>query len=74
MLPFLLFACREAPCSTTGFSPFELIFGKKVLLQEWMPTAFCHGLAAPVEAGPGGYANGGHRKAGGDPAQNKTLV
>ena len=45
MLPFLLFACREAPCSTTGFSPFELIFGKKVrgsldvLLQEWMPTA-----------------------------------
>ena len=45
MLPFLLFAWREAPCSTTGFSPFELIFGNKVrgpldvLLQEWMPTA-----------------------------------
>ena len=45
MLPFLLFACREVPCSTTGFSPFGLIFGKKVrgpldvLLQEWMSTA-----------------------------------
>ena len=45
MLPFLLFACREAPCSTTGFSPFEPIFRKKVrgpldvLCQEWMPTA-----------------------------------
>ena len=33
-----------------------------------------HGLATPVEAGHGGYVNGGHRKAGGDSAQNKTLV
>ena len=43
-LPYLLFACREAPCSATGFSPFELIFGKQVrgpldiLRQSWMPS------------------------------------
>ena len=27
-LPCLLFAFREAPCSTTGFSPFKLVFSK----------------------------------------------
>ena len=43
-LPYLLFACHEAPCSTTGFSPFKLIFGKQVcgpldiLRQSWMPS------------------------------------
>ena len=35
---------------------------------------FCHGLATAAEAGPGGNVNGDHRKAGGDAAQNKTLV
>ena len=45
LLPCLLFACREAPCSTTGFSPFELMFGKHVcgpldiLRQSWMPNS-----------------------------------
>ena len=35
---------------------------------------FCHGLATAAEAGPRGNANSGHRKPGGDPAQNKTWV
>lgn len=43
-LPYFLFACREAPCSSTGFSPFELIFGKHVhgpldiLSRQWVPA------------------------------------
>ena len=45
LLPCLLFACREAPSSTTGFSPFELVFGKHVrgplniLRQSWTPNS-----------------------------------
>ena len=41
-LQYLLFACREAPCSSTGFSPFELLFGHEVhgpldiLRQQWV--------------------------------------
>ena len=41
LLPCLLFARREALCSTTGFLPFELVFGKHVrgpldiLRQSW---------------------------------------
>ena len=30
VLPYLLFAYREAPHSVTGFSPFELLFGRHV--------------------------------------------
>ena len=30
MIPFLLFAYREVPQSSTGFSPFELLYGKSV--------------------------------------------
>ena len=30
MLPFLLFAYREVPHASTGFSPFELIYGRDV--------------------------------------------
>ena len=29
-LPYFLFACREAPCSSTNFSPLGLLFGKHV--------------------------------------------
>ena len=29
LLPFLLFAYREVPQASTGFSPFELLFGEK---------------------------------------------
>ena len=29
-LPALLFACRELPCESTGFSPFRLLFGREV--------------------------------------------
>jgi len=40
MLPYVLFAYREAPQSTTGFSPFELLYGREVLdilKEEWKP-------------------------------------
>ena len=30
LLPFLLFAYREVPQASTGFSPFELMFGRRV--------------------------------------------
>ena len=30
MIPFLLFAYREVPQSSTGFSPFELLYGKPI--------------------------------------------
>ena len=29
-LPYLLFAYREVPQASTGFSPFELLYGRKV--------------------------------------------
>lgn len=29
-LPYLLFACREVPQASTGFSPFELLYGREV--------------------------------------------
>lgn len=29
-LPYLLFAYREAPQESTGFSPFELLYGRQV--------------------------------------------
>ena len=44
-LPYLLFACREVPSSSTGYSPFELLYGKEVhgpldvLRQQWVPTS-----------------------------------
>ena len=28
--PYLLFAYREVPQESTGYSPFELLFGRKV--------------------------------------------
>ena len=30
MIPYLLFANREVPQSSTGFSPFELLYGRDV--------------------------------------------
>lgn len=30
MLPYLLFAYREVPQESTGFSPFELLYGRNV--------------------------------------------
>lgn len=30
-LPYLLFAYREVPQASTGFSPFELLYGQEVL-------------------------------------------
>ena len=41
LLPYVLFAYREVPQSTTGFSPFELLYGREVkgpldvLREEW---------------------------------------
>ncbi|KAL0156516.1 hypothetical protein M9458_047762, partial [Cirrhinus mrigala] len=43
-LPFLLFAYREVPQASTGFSPFELLYGRHVqgpldmLKRSWEPT------------------------------------
>ena len=43
-LPYFLFACREAPCSSTNFLPFELLIGKHVhgplgiLSRQWVPA------------------------------------
>lgn len=43
-LPFILFAYRETPHTTTGFTPFELTFGRSprgpmdVLKSDWMGT------------------------------------
>ena len=42
LLPYVLFAYREVPQSTTGFSPFELLYGREVrgpldiLKEEWV--------------------------------------
>ena len=50
-LPYLLFAYREVPQETTGFSPFELLFGRRVrgpldvLKEEWTGD---RGTAVPV--------------------------
>ena len=30
LLPYLLFAYREVPQASTGFSPFELLYGRKI--------------------------------------------
>lgn len=30
LLPYILFAVREVPCRSTGFSPFELLYGRQV--------------------------------------------
>ncbi|XP_078054186.1 uncharacterized protein LOC144479416 isoform X2 [Mustelus asterias] len=45
-LPYLLFACREVPQQLTGFSPFELLYGRRVygtllLIKEaWLGKCF----------------------------------
>ncbi|XP_078694909.1 uncharacterized protein LOC144923898 [Branchiostoma floridae x Branchiostoma belcheri] len=44
-LPYICFAYRETPCATTGFSPFELTFGRQVrgpltvLKEAWLDDA-----------------------------------
>ena len=30
LIPYLLFAYREVPQATTGFSPFELLYGRDI--------------------------------------------
>ena len=43
LIPFVLFAYREVPQASTGFSPFELLYGREVrgpldvLKEEWEP-------------------------------------
>ena len=45
MLPFVLFAYREVPQATVGFSPFELVYGRDVrgpldvLQEDWIKNA-----------------------------------
>jgi len=44
LLPLVMFAYREVPQASTGFSPFELVFGRDVrgtldvLREEWLPS------------------------------------
>ena len=44
LIPFVLFAYREVPQASTGFSPFELLYGREVrgsldvLKEEWEPS------------------------------------
>lgn len=54
-LPYILFAYREAPHSTTGFSPFELMLGRTpkgpldVMRKQWMGTISSAGeLTSPI--------------------------
>jgi hypothetical protein len=43
MLPYFLFAYREVPHSSTGFSPFELVNGPlDVLRQTWEESVISH--------------------------------
>ena len=43
-IPYFLFSYREVPCQTTGYSPFELLYGRQVrgplsvLKQAWLDT------------------------------------
>ena len=47
LIPYVLFAYREVPQTTTGFSPFELLFGREVrgpldvLKEEWEASEKC---------------------------------
>ena len=44
LIPYVLFAYREAPQESTGFSPFELLYGREVrgpldvIKEEWKPS------------------------------------
>ena len=46
MLPYVLFAYREVPQATVGFSPFELLYGREmrgpldVLKEEWIENPY----------------------------------
>ena len=43
-MPYVLFAYREVPCQSTGYSPFELLYGRtirgplSVIKEVWTPT------------------------------------
>ena len=55
-IPALLFAYRELPCESTGFSPFRLLFGREVrgpvslLCDVWTETEKADGEQIPVYA------------------------
>lgn len=55
-VPFLLFAIREVPQASTGFSPFELLYGRHprgvldVLQEDWVqPGEGAEALASYME-------------------------
>ena len=45
VLPLFLFACRDVPSESTGFSPFELLYGQQargpldILRNHWVPSS-----------------------------------
>jgi len=54
-LPWILFAYREVPVETLGFSPFELLYGRSVpgplslLKDSWLETPIASNLKSVVE-------------------------
>jgi len=54
-LPWILFAYREVPVETPGFSPFELLYGRSVpgplslLKDSWLETPIASNLKSVVE-------------------------
>ena len=54
-LPWILFAYREVPVETLGFSPFELLYGRLVpgplslLKDSWLETPIASNLKSVVE-------------------------
>jgi len=54
-LPWILFAYREVPVETLGFSPFELLYGRSVpgplslLKESWLETPITSNLKSVVE-------------------------
>ena len=41
LIPFLLFAYREVPQESTGFSPFELLYGRDVRDIKFLRESWC---------------------------------
>ena len=64
-LPYLLFAYREVPQATTGFSPFELLYGHQVrgpldLLREFWEGS--RGEGKNAAGGDDGTGSGEHEE------------
>ena len=82
-VPYVLFAYREVPQTTTGFSPFELLFGREVrgpldvLKEEWeaseksKESVISHSGDTRED---GSDARGCERKCGGSAEETEKVV